>query len=50
MHVSVKLWGKLPKNIRSAKTFNNFKSTIRKFNVSSLLDDGCMRFSCRSSA
>ena len=39
MHGSVKLWGNLPKKIRSAKTLNNFKSTIRKFDVSSLLDD-----------
>ena len=45
-----KLWGKLPpKIIRSAKPLNNFKSTIRKFDVSSLLDDGCMCCSCCSS-
>jgi len=41
-----KLWAKLPKNIRSAKTLNNFKSTITKFDVISLLDDGCMHCSC----
>jgi hypothetical protein len=48
-YLGPKLWAKLPKNIRSAKTLNNFKSTIRKFDVSSLLDDGCMRCSCCSS-
>ena len=44
-----KLWAKLPKNIRSIKTLNNFKSTIGKFDVNSLLDDGYMRCSYCSS-
>ena len=48
-YLGPKLWAKLPKNIRSIKTLNNFKSTIRKFDVSSLLDDGYMRCSCCSS-
>ena len=48
-YLGPKLLEKLPKNIRSAKTLNNFKSAIRKFDVSSLLDDGCMRCSCCSS-
>ena len=48
-YLGPKLWAKLPKNIRSIKTLNNFKSTTRKFDVSSLLDDGYMRCSCCSS-
>ena len=35
-YLGPKSWGKLPKNIRSAKTLNNVKSTIRKFDVSSV--------------
>ena len=48
-YLGPKLWTKLPKNITSAKTSNNFKSTISKFDVSSLQDDGCTRCSCCSS-
>ena len=48
-YLGPKLWGKLPKNIRLAKTLNNFKIASRKFDVSSLLDDGCMRCSRCSS-
>ena len=48
-YLGPKLWEKLPKDIRSAKTLNNFKIAIRKFDVSSLSDDGCMRCSCCSS-
>ena len=43
---SVRNTVKKKKRIRSAKALNNFKRTIRKFDVSPLLDDGCMRCSC----
>ena len=44
-----RLWGKLPPDVRSAKTLNLFKNKIRTRDISLLVDDGCKGCSLCSS-